>query len=68
VNVRLVRHGVLTDMVTNAAVMDVVEDDPLGLGEVPVREWAINVIDQSWHVGSTDDASADGTAVADVHG
>jgi lipopolysaccharide transport system ATP-binding protein len=66
VNVRIVRQGVLADLVTNAAVLDIVDDDPLGLGEMPVRAWALNIVDQTWRHGRDEDASAGGAAVADV--
>jgi lipopolysaccharide transport system ATP-binding protein len=40
--------GSQADFVSNAGAFDVAEDDPLNLGRVPAREWAVNVIDQAW--------------------
>ena len=55
VNVSLFKSSVLADYVDNAGVFDVEESDPLGLGRIPPREWAVHMIDQVW---SVDDARA----------
>ncbi len=52
VNVWLMRSTALLDFVTNAMVFDVVEDDAMGLGLLPRREWAVGVVDQHWSAAS----------------
>jgi lipopolysaccharide transport system ATP-binding protein len=54
VNISAWRSGALADFVDNAAAFDVEEDDPFELGNVPPREWAVQVLDHSWSVGDRD--------------
>ncbi len=51
INVSAWRSVALADFVDNAAAFDVEEDDPFELGSVPRREWAVQVLDHSWHAG-----------------
>jgi lipopolysaccharide transport system ATP-binding protein len=47
-NVSAWRSGALADFVDNAAAFDVEEDDPFGLGCLPQREWAVQVLAHQW--------------------
>jgi lipopolysaccharide transport system ATP-binding protein len=65
VNIWLYRTGTLTDFVMNVASFHVVDGDPYELGRLPSREWAVGVIDQTWHLGEKDGLVESSATVGD---
>jgi lipopolysaccharide transport system ATP-binding protein len=64
VNVAVMRTGTVADFVDNAGSFDVEEDDPLDLGRLPPREWAVNVLSNAWSFSDVADVPAAGAAAS----
>jgi lipopolysaccharide transport system ATP-binding protein len=62
-SVWLWKTGLVADYVDNAGGFDVEEDDPLGLGRLPRREWALHLLEQRWQPLSEDLAAAGAVAL-----
>ena len=59
VNVSAFQAATLADYVDNAAAFDIEEDDPLEIGSVPRREWAVQMLDHRWHLEDSGDSAAE---------